>query len=321
MNSECRICMTEKRNADFVDIFEYSIIIGNTELYLYDAIQELTDLKITKGDGKPEVICPDCENRLHNAYELKILAEESDKKFTKDSEDKQEGIPEKRTIIERYEYNVVTTDEAEETIKEESSEDIDAVSFVLNHIPQTLAELHKRTESSRVPRKTVDYKDRKHECHVCSKRFLRRSNLIDHLRLHANQRPFECQYCNKKFVQSGNYKSHLRIHTKERPYECRICYKKYNQPSALKVHIRTHTMEKNYVCSVCEKRFTNSSDLSKHKRIHDDVKKYNCPYCTKDFAQNVNLKKHIRNNHKEFLEGPKDQAEMVEKDGTVEIIL
>lgn len=40
--------MTEKRNADFVDIFEYSIIIGNTELYLYDAIQELTDLKVRR---------------------------------------------------------------------------------------------------------------------------------------------------------------------------------------------------------------------------------------------------------------------------------
>ncbi|XP_059610863.1 zinc finger protein 32-like [Phlebotomus argentipes] len=317
---ECRICMSQKRKTNFVDIFEYTIIIGNTELYLYDALQELTDVKVCKGDGKPEVICPECETRLHNAYELKVLAEESDKKFSKQT-DKRDAEPQKRTIIERYEYSITSKeDEEEQPVKEDSNEEIDAVSFVLRYIPETLAELHKTSDANRSGRKAVDYKDRKHECHVCSKRFLRRSNLIDHLRLHANQRPYECEYCNKTFVQSGNYKSHLRIHTKERPYECKICRKSYNQPSALKVHIRTHTMEKNYVCPVCEKRFTNSSDLSKHKRIHDVVKKYTCNYCSKDFAQNVNLKKHIRNNHKDVLEVTQS-SNILPKSEVVEVII
>ncbi|XP_055695742.1 zinc finger protein 675-like [Lutzomyia longipalpis] len=308
-NQECRICMTPQNNSVFVDIFVHTIVTGNTELYLCDAIQELTDLKIYKGDGKPEAICQDCESRLHSAYELKILAEESDKKFVTEEVSMVEE-EEKKTIIERYEYSVETKEDGIVVEKEdEETEEIDAVSFVLKYIPETVAELHKRSESGR-SRKPVDYKDRKHECTVCSKRFLRRSNLIDHLRLHANQRPFECEYCSKTFVQSGNYKSHLRIHTKERPYECKVCHKSYNQPSALKVHIRTHTMEKNYVCPVCEKRFTNSSDLSKHKRIHDEVKKYTCDFCSKDFAQNVNLKKHIRNNHREALELASENKKM-----------
>lgn len=257
------------------------------------------------------MICQECEGRLHSAYELKILAEESDRKFNNEEltitviEDELEEKGDNVDPFADTKEDVAKNDlqmEKDDVLMEGKDEEIDAVSFVLKYIPETIAELHKRTDSGRGTRKPVDYKDRKHECTVCTKRFLRRSNLIDHLRLHANQRPFECEYCNKTFVQSGNYKSHLRIHTKERPYECKVCLKSYNQPSALKVHIRTHTMEKNYVCPICNKRFTNSSDLSKHKRIHDEVKKYTCNFCSKDFAQNVNLKKHIRNNHREAIE-------------------
>ncbi|GAB0092779.1 zinc finger protein 675 isoform X1 [Sergentomyia squamirostris] len=302
MNRQCRVCMDDEKHGDFVDIFLYTITIGNTELYLYDAIQELTNIQIAKNDGKPDAICSTCELRLQYAYELKILAEESDKKFNEAESEKKNLQPEKKTIIERYEYNVGSKDQDDYEISKVAAndeEELDAVSFVLNCLPEQLAVLHRRPEKGKA-QKAVEYKDRKHECHVCAKKFLRRSNLIDHLRLHANQRPFKCEHCEKTFVQSGNYKSHLRTHSKERPYACKICHKSYNQPSALKVHIRTHTMEKNYVCSVCEKRFTNSSDLSKHKRIHDETKKYTCKYCSKDFAQNVNLKKHIRNNHKEI---------------------
>lgn len=52
----------------------------------------------------------------------------------------------------------------------------------------------------------TDEGSRKHGCNVCSKRFLKRSNLIDHLRLHANVKIYACNYCEKSFVQSGNYK-------------------------------------------------------------------------------------------------------------------
>lgn len=56
---------------------------------------------------------------------------------------------------------------------------------------------------------------RRHKCDVCEKTFMRKSNLVDHLRLHANVRLYECEYCSKKFVQAGNYRSHLRVSKKK----------------------------------------------------------------------------------------------------------
>lgn len=38
-----------------------------------------------------------------------------------------------------------------------------------------------------------DDPSRKHVCNVCSKKFQKRSNLIDHLRLHANVKVFSCE--------------------------------------------------------------------------------------------------------------------------------
>lgn len=52
---------------------------------------------------------------------------------------------------------------------------------------------------------------RRHKCDACEKTFMRKSNLVDHLRLHANLREYKCQYCDKEFVQAGNYRSHLRV--------------------------------------------------------------------------------------------------------------
>lgn len=43
---------------------------------------------------------------------------------------------------------------------------------------------------------SVDDATRKHCCNVCHKKFQKRSNLIDHLRLHANVKVYSCEVRN-----------------------------------------------------------------------------------------------------------------------------
>lgn len=143
-------------------------------------------------------------------------------------------------IISLDEVEITETTEVdnfkEDAMQQEDEHEQDAVSFLLgnSHLLEKIEDFSSRGAKGATATNGVN---RPHICKVCSKSFLRKSNLVDHLRLHADVRLYQCEYCDKSFVQAGNFKSHLRIHTKERPYKCTMCPKTYNQSSALKVSL------------------------------------------------------------------------------------
>jgi uncharacterized Zn-finger protein len=213
--------------------------------------------------------------------------EEASENAIYESVDNEEEYLEYETLVEYEEasvdssnikYEVVVSDAVEETN--------DAVSFLTGILkPSTEKQPKKSPSKSRsvtvpqLPKRNTattseDDPNRKHVCNVCGKRFQKRSNLVDHLRLHADVKIYSCEYCERSFVQAGNYKAHLRVHTKEKPFSCHYCNKAYSQSSSLKIHIRSHTNEKNYLCDICNKGFTNASDLTKHRLIHDPNKRF-----------------------------------------------
>lgn len=94
-------------------------------------------------------------------------------------------------------------DSTYECTNDDQSEHSDAISFLLKN-------KHLKSDEDT---KSEAYHNRKYECTVCGKKFVGKSNLIDHLRYHANIRNFKCNFCAKTFIQSGSLKSHLRTHT------------------------------------------------------------------------------------------------------------
>lgn len=289
---------------------------------------------MTPTDGLPKSICDSCATRLLEAYILRQQIERSYRSLVsiqqQDPDASNIEIVEDVMIVFKKGsekdvevYNVKTIKEPsarknknakrfkndeengemstniiieDEPPKDDNGEDEeDGVSFLLSSIggPAEAASIASTSPQTKNPKTPT----RKHECSVCYKTFTRKSNLVDHLRLHANMRPFECEICHATFVQTGNLKAHMRTHTKERPYECNICGKTYNQSGALKVHIRIHTNERNFKCDTCGKAFTNASDRNKHARVHDDNSHFKCTQCNRSFAQRVNLKLHVTKHH------------------------
>lgn len=96
-------------------------------------------------------------------------------------------------------------DENELIINDYNDDHEDAVSFLLDK-----KELFEESGTNK------STSQRRHKCDVCEKTFMRKSNLVDHLRLHANVRLYKCEYCAKEFVQAGNYRSHLRVSTQKK---------------------------------------------------------------------------------------------------------
>lgn len=199
------------------------------------------DIKSSKDNENFEFVGIDDAN-----IDVEYLVEASD--GTTQLAESPEDATSNESEDEYFETDAVGANDADEKIQNEinaedneidideqmegEDDEQDAVSFLLgnSHLLDKMSDSSKRSTTSR---------KRPHICKVCDKTFLRKSNLIDHLRLHANLRLYQCEYCDKSFVQAGNFKSHLRIHTKERPFKCGVCPKTYNQSSALKVRFGT----------------------------------------------------------------------------------
>lgn len=276
----CRICTGKTDLLCF-----YKIILDEEYSYLHEAYTDILGLPISENDGLPQKLCVTCVTRLSATYLLKQKATRTLNKYLEQCEN--EPFIKNKQETTTFEIEIINENTSE---GENSQPPMDAVEFMI----ETNNILSAQKPQSKKRQNLVE---RKHECQVCNKKFLKKSNLVDHLRMHANVRLYKCEFCDKAFIQSGNYKSHVRTHTKEKPFTCHFCLKSFSQSSALKTHIRTHTNEKNYICDVCSKAFTNSSDLSKHKRVHDPEKQMKCSYCDRLFAQKSNLKMHEKNYH------------------------
>ncbi|XP_059152204.1 uncharacterized protein LOC131938266 [Physella acuta] len=96
-----------------------------------------------------------------------------------------------------------------------------------------------------------------HQCPVCSRIFGRKSIMIEHLRIHTDEKPYECDFCKAGFRQNAQLRSHIRNkHTKVERYQCSFCHKRFLSSSITVRHINFHHKLKVKYCESRDSAWT-----------------------------------------------------------------
>nr|CAD7393497.1 unnamed protein product [Timema cristinae] len=160
-----------------------------------------------------------------------------------------------------------------------------------------------------------------HQCKYCKRQCQSEALLVEHERMHTNERPYMCEYCGKNFRTQSYLRTHLYSHSFDCQYMCPQCDKSFTNKSVYQYHCSKHTqgeflcdlcgkvlkhkaslqMHKkrhlnpeflNFSCDICHKTFKNRFHMSEHRRVHTKERPFKCPQCTKQFRTLAQLKLH-----------------------------
>ncbi|XP_055522464.1 zinc finger protein 732-like [Wyeomyia smithii] len=147
-----------------------------------------------------------------------------------------------------------------------------------------------------------------YKCPNCDRKLETYALLVDHRRIHSDERPFVCEICNACYKRPKALKRHMRkIHEVDpyprnvesleptrtdnnRTHNCDICGKQYIEKRSLRLHLLHHQSTVLPQCEICNKGFRSVYILKKHQKTHET--KLSCDVCDKTFTRVFALNVH-----------------------------
>ena len=126
-------------------------------------------------------------------------------------------------------------------------------------------------------------KEKRHTCDECGSLFGMATTLLQHKRVHMQDKPFKCHLCPKQFTQRLNLKKHLENYATEEEHKEREAKK---------------SEAKKFPCDECDQKLTSKKILERHKEsIQNESKSFECLLCGKKYGLIGVLNKHIKRKH------------------------
>nr|CAD7407426.1 unnamed protein product [Timema poppensis] len=135
-----------------------------------------------------------------------------------------------------------------------------------------------------------------HPCQYCGKLFHSKKILLEHERLHTNERPYMCEYCGKSFRTCTMLRTHHNSHSTNQTFVCPDCGKSYNNKASFHYHAATHNSQE-FLCDICGKKLKHAGSLRIHKLKHsnpDAFKRVSCDVCGNLYESRYRMMEHRR---------------------------
>ena len=158
--------------------------------------------------------------------------------------------------------------------------------------PQCGLKLFNKTALNNHMKRIHDNPDRPFKCAVCSKCFISKSELNQHINIHNESKNFMCEQCGKTFRSKSYLERHYKTHTGVKPFKCEFCGKMLSDKTGFTAHVRSHKGERPFQCDICGKKYTIKRHLTSHMMIHSDLRPFECEQCGKTFRSRTNFRMH-----------------------------
>ena len=101
----------------------------------------------------------------------------------------------------------------------------------------------------------------------------RNRKLIDDSQLQNDfEKAFHCEYCSKKFLTRGNLRQHIQSKHQGVKFDCNQCDQQFSQHGHLKRHIKSKHEGVIYSCSQCGHQCNREDNLRKHyQSSHNNI--------------------------------------------------
>ena len=138
--------------------------------------------------------------------------------------------------------------------------------------------------------------DNDHDCKICGKKYLKRVNLLSHIKKYHEETEwmkFRCATCGKTFGFLLALERHMKEHNPNQKFCCEQCGKVFKSLTNLKNHIPLHTKDEVFRCPYCPKHYYIRYSYEKHVRSHLSPPKFHCEICNKNFNDKKYFELHL----------------------------
>ena len=136
---------------------------------------------------------------------------------------------------------------------------------------------------------------RPNKCQDCSKAYVKKESLINHINSVHRNITYKCKLCSKSLSCKSSLKAHNDlVHLRLRPFSCKDCGKRFGQKMYLQKHTDTiHKKLTPHKCPECQRSYGQLSTLQAHiKAFHLKLRPHQCQICPKTFATKQELLRH-----------------------------